>query len=490
MSKFWITFFVIIAPFGYAATAMAQAAAQIPAAKFQARTGYSSVADLCTNSTEQNLSMMWKIAGEDHESRLNFLEFGTDPESSIKVTENPWLLSMFPDGKSRLLAFSEHPVLKLLNLNSYEKMHDYLNDPQHLELGSITKIDPKNPRRQYVWTNISLEELKSEAKDRSNGVQNVGGLLQMEVACLQLTSGLGCVDGLRAVKTLASPTESGFDFTSLYAELLTSPAYRAGFRFAAINILERAKSRNVSGDLYTDLTSAFIQSGASSAQAVEMAWKTIALISSGGANLYRRIFAVNSGEESVPAKVALTTISTLIPLLDYESPRTGRIYSYPRGIQTTCESGKSYHFWLTAYLARELMKTGSSSTNASAAAFTAQKGYEMLSKTAGRDPHVVFSQAAISPYADTIRMDLAYSTAGAFYGTNPKFYDDHPISVDDALRTLVQSARPEHLLDERAAQSLVDRTLKGRPIAGTEYLLRWDAELAPNSAYLRLLQLR
>lgn len=124
-----------------------------------------------------------------------------------------------------------------------------------------------------------------------------------------------------------------------------------------------------------------------------MTWTTLAVIAIGGANTGIKVFDMIRGpENAIVTKVALTTIAAAAPYLDYLGRARGHIYSFPKNIKTSCDYGKPYHFWMTAFLAYRLTKENGNVPAAAAAAYISQIGYQMKSTTAGRDPDFIFAK--------------------------------------------------------------------------------------------------
>lgn len=98
----------------------------------------------------------------------------------------------------------------------------------------------------------------------------------------------------------------------------------------------------------------------------------------------------------------------------------GNQYMYPKESSGICRNPKPYHFWLSAYFSRSLIRQGYSPEVASAAAFVVANGYQMNRNLAnGRAGKVdsLLSKPFLHPTNNVIRMDLVQAAAGAVYGS-------------------------------------------------------------------------
>lgn len=111
--------------------------------------------------------------------------------------------------------------------------------------------------------------------------------------------------------------------------------------------------------------------------------------------------------------MALGFIAELIPKLDtmkMESKRPS-LYSMPSETQFYCDRGKTYHFWLTAYLTRKLRMEGFSAEASGAAAFITEMGYQ-----ATRGSAFTIGGKPFDYNDNSSRMDMTLASAGVKYG--------------------------------------------------------------------------
>jgi hypothetical protein len=301
--------------------------------------------------------------------------------------------------------------------------------------------------------------------------------------CAQLTlPGFQCARDLDQVANDWRPRDDGLPQLTnpeSYLEVLGNPdKYTNGLKTAAQLLISRAENNDLDGaNLFDDIKSSFEKNGVSTADADRFTWNTMGIIGTAGPNLGQVLAYVSTPKNTDRLKLALATITSLAPVLDEMSIQSGHIYSYPASVKSTCDSGKTYHFWLTAYLAHHLVLNGHSSpSGAAAAAFTAQKGYQMFSVTPGRTPSQPLTDPLFSPYSNTVREDLAYSSAGAIYGSRSAKGLQTEINVNDGLKAIISAARPIGRINASQADQMInDHSLR--------YLLDWDQVFAPNQAF-------
>jgi len=268
----------------------------------------------------------------------------------------------------------------------------------------------------------------------------------------------------------------------LYVKLLSSEKISNGLHHAAKLVLEHAQviARNQplseKANLFDDLVAGFLRAGFTSIQAVDLTWESLAVIASTGPNLYSRLSGIQIPKVGYPAAVALSIIASTTPILDLRGQIPNRMYSFPKGIEVTCDSGKPYHFWMAAYLSRELRKTGASFEISSAAAYILQKGYQ-TQNFGSRKGFGILGSTPLSPSSNVVRMDLAYSTVGALFGAksferSQNTQAEKVISIDNAYQTLIKNAG----YNEPKSGSPSDwDMLKVYPV--------WNNIFTPNSAF-------
>ncbi|MGZ3712227.1 MAG: hypothetical protein ACXVBE_10740 [Bdellovibrionota bacterium] len=385
-------------------------------------------------------------------------------DADVKNAEEKeaWMRAYHPDAQIRLDAFFKHPQLAVYSLNSFSAAESYLQNPTPLPQGTYYK---------------DVLALESDSKQ----MDKLGWFGKKDVmefaACNELIFSMECPGALDKVIQMSMPNNQNFTQVHLYKEILFDKKYDEGLKLAALKVLARTKSGKAAGaNLFDDIRDSFLAAGAKEDAAIEMTWKTMGLLATGGPNTGARAFAVSADNDVMPKKVAIALLAVLPPVLDSESFSTGHPYSYPKSISSTCDSGKPYHFWLPAYLGWELARTGTGARAAAAAAFLGMKGYQMMSDTETRDPTKPMKEDFLGPYSNSIRMDLAIASAGAIFGASAgKGATGSKLDIDEGVRRIVRDSEPVEKLGDIEADALLTSPIK--------FGYRWSKLMAPNSAF-------
>lgn len=276
------------------------------------------------------------------------------------------------------------------------------------------------PREAYGAVGIKLDP-----KEKLNVPR---GAPTVFCSLIKTTTVVGCPEALekniddmtpRKSQSLL-PTTAGSEFESIFAD----DRYVKPLREAALKMVKDAQDPTLTQgrNLFDDLMEEFKkpESGFSREEAPDAVWKTLAALAATGPNMHVRVNfpAERDAAKIHPSAFALTVIAQMIPHLDTMSMLQDkpRPYSLPHGIQFACDSGKSYHFWLSAYLARKRKKEGFSDASSQAAAFASNVGYQM--KTPTRDHGTDSRTSPFNPTENSIRLDLTLAAAGARFGTD------------------------------------------------------------------------
>jgi hypothetical protein len=353
-----------------------------------------------------------------------------------------WGMSAVPLEEVKLAAIFSDEEIKDTSLNTLSKIQEYLKAPDR-----FGEIEIRSQTGRYTLDEIEAFPVQ-QAEDIGKGTS--GAAMMYLCSLLTYKNVLNCTSGLSQIVAYMSPKVPSISFKAmtftmipLYRALFTDETFAEGVRIAALKISDKAlKKAMPSSNLFDELYNSFVEAGLSSTVASDHAWDVIGLISTSGANLRKRLFSIKTDSKNANIiRFGLTVISSAIPILDFRTSKTGHIYSYPSTISTTCDIGKPYHFWMTAYLSRLLTKKFGSAEGAAAASFTAQKGYEMLSRTAGRDPSLPFRVDAFYYYNNLLRIDLAFSGAGAWYGAHEGLGHKESFNIDEGIRALVNASK-------------------------------------------------
>jgi len=238
----------------------------------------------------------------------------------------------------------------------------------------------------------------------------------------RLTSISSCSKNLDEILKYATPSggkEGGTTAYPSFKKVLTSKDYAPGLKRAFLKLHQQFKSRKVSGDLFSDIQSSFVESGNSLNEARDKAWEVMAVLSASGPNMGQRVWKSVYFNKN-PNAAYLIGIAAMVPHLDTDAMMASpsRLYSLPHGVDFPCDSGKSYHFWMAAYLSRMLVKNGSSPQDATAASYISEIGYQTKSESAGRSPSSVSQWQRFGDTEIGVQIDLNLAAAGAHYGAD------------------------------------------------------------------------
>ena len=252
------------------------------------------------------------------------------------------------------------------------------------------------------------------------------------------------------------------------ADLMSSSKPELGARKAAQKLINKFLNKTVGGDLYSDVYSSYIESGYSQAEAEKWTWDLIYLAIHHGANgyQYKSYYVQPYNVWTLSSALVISSISSYLDSINMQAK--GKMYSIPSNVETACDNGKAYHFWVSAYSARNSIQNGFSKEASRWAPFLMSMGYQMLSKSYGRNPAVYLNKGRYGDSNLKNRLDLAYSSAGAEFGINPKA---KKISMDDKFNvSLFMSIDP--------ASRNFDI---GEPkVASMQYILEWLLMMQPS----------
>ena len=352
---------------------------------------------------------------------------------AIPATD-PWLHGLIPsleakqvalDGALRLL-----PIAKNARARS---VREWLANPAGQDIDALHRAWKKDGRASYTFGQLKTLAAAAPAAP--------GGMAARAGACALYGSArpLECEHALASLVKEVSPVhpaDAGFSY-SLLPEmelLLRDPKLKEGLRLAALKLLDRTRSPpDAKADLFGDVKNSFIASGLADKDADEAAWRTMGVIATSGANFVLRMRKLDLPADQLQAAVSLSTIAGALPLLDGQYSGSGHLYSYPPSVHTSCDTGKSYHFWMSAFLAHRGVQAGNSARAAAEAAYVSDVGYHILDDDFR--PLVAGSQT-FSPGLNILRADFSYTAAGAEFGAGRT----GTVSIDEGIRHAVATA--------------------------------------------------
>lgn len=417
-----------------------------------------------------------KDLSPNHDKAYKRLLDGDQEEiARLVLMGGAWAGGMLPSEKSREATYDLMTNFDLLGLKDKAAVEEYLNNPQGVVLKEkrVSKSNiscaPNCGEDVNGGYPIGLKlNVESDLKTIHNPLVRIG-------LCAEITpfKSIDCGNGL--LKIVDRFQVNQVSMPGVYKEVLSNKKYEKGLRLAAQLIMKKVGHKGINpGHLFDDIKSSFIKSGLTSKEADEYTWNTIGVISTAGPNLVERVSRFNGEKYSDISKVAISAIANAMPVLDRRTYLSGHPYSLPQEITTTCDSGKPYHFWMTAYFSRQLVGEGHSPEAAAAAAYIAAKGYQMKAEHESRNPSEVFEKNALSDTATGIRVDLSYNGGGAWFGA--KYKDSGPTrtNLDGAIKKSISSAENIPPLSTSVSSTLWDK------LYGTEVYIKWSKIIKPS----------
>ncbi len=416
------------------------------------------------------------------------LVFQTDWENSFKRMDrlaettskddflNPWAFSKFPDERLAKKGYQ----YSLGSFGSFESSDNFearlLYYHERGRSPERTAIQAQDQQRfRLRISEIQADPgLSNSSKLGNFGPQTLAACAEVTLKFVECARGIEDIAQIMDVRTFR---EKQFSLLPVFGEVLGNENLHAGIILAAKRIAKKVESGHApAGDWYSDLVQAFKDAGLPSSDAMESAWKAIGIISTSGSNLMTRLSMLGATEAYPEVSLSLMAMAGALPLLDVRSENSGHLYSYPPQIQTSCNQAKPYHFWMSAYLARELVKRGYSPESAASAVYTAEKGYMVFSDSGDRRPERSMMVPEFDSFNNVMRMDLAYAGAGATFGSESVLSLSPELrNVDEAVRELVRNEGPSPLFSHEEAKDNIDHS----PF--TTYW-NWRRIFAPNLA--------
>ena len=341
-------------------------------------------------------------------------------ESSVGAG-GPWILNFIASQDSREAAF----------FNRYPLADSQLGE-SHIEYFYQQKLDEMRlePAPSLYECVSKIENFKKRETDQV-GDQKLGfagaAYFCSDVTILNAGS---CSNGLNFIQETMRPV-ANLTLIGVWKEVFADPMYFRVYKKLSLQILAHLAAQDLPQlTMFDELNQLFLAdfqghiraSGINKAtqtsniaQAKEATWKSMAFFATAGANLANYIEYICQDNYWAAQRI-LFVIANGSLILDRKTSARGFLYSYPREINSLCDYGKNYHFWMSAYLAREVMKKTNNVKGSAAAAFTADKGYQFFKVGNGRDRNKVFRQNLFANYSNNIRLDLVQAAAGAWFG--------------------------------------------------------------------------
>ncbi|MFL5815166.1 MAG: hypothetical protein ACJ763_16435 [Bdellovibrionia bacterium] len=358
--------------------------------------------------------------------------------ASLEARENTFL-AMFARVKKDLSA-------KAQPRDTYESIRNELKS--HPEIGQEEAAACNRGLASLSGKSGKLMAGMERANQTSSAAADYkAGFAQASFACkdLTLTHLSSCAEGLGIIQDIARPVQF-ITLIDVWQQVVNDPVYYRVFHTLSLEMLDQLENKKApAGHLFDDLKRLFLKEVKDPSLAEEYTWKSMGFLATSGSNLTYHASRVCGYSGNRALLQVFHVISTGAPALDRLSAGRGALYSYPKDVPINCDYGKEYHFWMAAYLAREVAKKTKDIEAAAAAAFSADKGYQFMTVTPGRDRTRPYRENAFSNYNNNIRLDLTQAAAGAWFGATSLDGKTKPISTqkyEAGLRKTFEGVQP------------------------------------------------
>lgn len=390
--------------------------------------------------------------------------------------DTPWESSQYPDITLRKQSYDKG-ILSLninddLGLQSEAKVREFLQNPGGRKFPE-SYGESLTEHSQREWNHLKPSSYSDD--NQSKGIEQAEKSFLPLCALFSITDAKECESGLKETIKLMTPVNN-LTAIPVLKEVLTDKLYAKGASIAAVKIMDKINSdAPVKGNLYDDIYDSFRKVGLDRSKAEDYTWNLLAAYGARGANVYLLADRVLN-RDNAATLLALQVIASGVNVLDSRTFKSSHPYSYPKTVTTSCDTGKPYHFWMTAYLSRRLTKQSKNPEAGANAAYLANVGYQMKSTTFGRDPRRAFTTPTYSAANNKIRLDLSVASAGAVFGAQSfKGSDlDKTISVDNGIKAIVEKAEVLPIMNSSDVAELWDGT-------GFEGFKKWTRIFAPEA---------
>ena len=412
------------------------------------------IGEFCSEIAEENATQVFDEAifqVNCYVDRLVRLPGTPEEMNKLYVGASPWIIGFHPDESVRMIGLRKnisHILTKDVTISFAKSL---------LEKPFPT---PSEDERQQ-WLNMINNKLQAQSSPDNMGLDKVSNLKEVLMCSYEAPSEMRtCLADVKGMLAFAMPKSSlgnAMLAPSLNGEVFMNPLYFEGIRQAALKILDYVEGgQKPESNLFDDLRTAFIEGGASKEDAESFTWNVLGLLSTNASNSTEFISDLNLGKTAVGENVALAIISSGALVLDARTKGDGHLYSLPSSVKSHCDSGKTYYFWMAAYLAHREALQNKNQRAASAAAFIGQLGYEMLSYQGGRDPGRFFTSDSFGYYNNMSRTDIAFASAGAVFASARASGSSHlpELNIDAAIKRLLIDGKAQEKLDVTQADDL------------------------------------
>lgn len=385
---------------------------------------------------------------------LPILKLEEYADSHLPSSDQSWQNALVSTPKSRDVGYRGYlkAGIAVNDFSSTEHIRDYFkteNQPENMVVKILAgaKADLSN-----------FDSLVSGILDvvSNGGVDAVGECISH--SGFRASSCLNALKILRGKVRVALYGQVPFTNIELWKKIYSTKKYDEGLRLAALQVAERMLGDLQENDnIFDDLLVAFHRSGMSSVEAIDATWTVLGVIANGGQNTLSRTVLLEWPSQKSQALGYIANSMTAIDLKKRQKNLS--LYSFPLGIETNCDTGKPYHFWMSAYLARNLVKDEKIESNvAIAAVYISQKMYQVQRGALNaqiKSKGAIFTRPPYDPSHQIIRTDLAFAAAGAVFGAlSDNTLGSKKINVDSAIVKLLEDSSVRKPLDKAAAEKM------------------------------------
>jgi hypothetical protein len=396
-----------------------------------------------------------------------------------RVVRSPWEMGMIPNLAARKLGY-QFQIKMIHAWANHQRMEKY--EPYYTALQSVQSVlrEDESALSKLPISDSQLDLLVSQPWGDRPELQNVGLIEELGLCAYYAPKkAVGCYQALKKILEDMAPVENITARREIY-EVLTEESYRQPLTRLAqeyitlIEKMEQPSKTAVQGAgkkeignpgwfgienrrLDEDLKRVF---GGNDLRT----WKVLAVLAARGANFYK-LYGYAT-RQNFPVIAALGVISSAALYFDQLTP--GGRFSFPRGTKVDCDSGKSYHFWMAAYLSKQYGSRW--------AAYLSSVAYQMRSDTEFRKPERAFTEKWNSIANQKIRLDLAYSASGAIYGERFQGSKSFNFDIDETLTILENGSEKLTPLSREESVGI----WKDSPFMA---FLRWNRIFHPEKAF-------
>jgi len=367
-------------------------------------------------------------------------------ESNFSLGHDLWQNSKIPLSVTRKMGFLGILPKKIKeNANSLNRIYENLlvDLDKKLEKKQILEIsqDRKKEliRKMTAYSGAGAEELGTKTEV---SVFHLFGLcsffsLSNQSSFLPIESPHCATLTKKLVSKLKTGEGTDFGIGSYYLRnILTSTKASRGALQAAKTIIERIINGKMRSNLFDDIYESYRKEGFSKENAYSMTWDLIYLSFVHGQHLYHleQIYKHPVNKQTFFAAKIISAGAVLIDSLRREKDES--LYTLPENIDSTCDNGKPYHFWVPAYLALQSRQDGYSESVSRRSPFLIELGYQLTSNSSGRRPDRYLSLGIYGQTNLKNRLDLSYAAAGSSFGASldPLFHFDIDKSFNESIQ--------------------------------------------------------